>query len=122
MSESLLSFGAPAPWFTARCTANPNFVFSSVAGRYVILCFFQSAARPDSRRILNDFIQAREHFDDWNACFFGISTDPEDERQQRVREQTPGMRYFWDFESSVSRLYGAVADAATSPVDAYHPH
>ncbi|MBM3272804.1 redoxin domain-containing protein [Candidatus Kaiserbacteria bacterium] len=115
MRQALLHFGEPAPWFVAPCTSNPVFHFSSVGGRYVVLCFFQSAARAESRQILRDFLLAQSHFDDYNACFFGVSTDPDDQRLERVREQIPGIRFFWDFDRAVSRLYGAVVD---SPVDA----
>lgn len=36
--------GDPAPWFTQRTTPNPNYNFSSAAGRYIVLCFFVTAA------------------------------------------------------------------------------
>ena len=36
--------GDPAPWFTAPTRSNPRFVFSSVAGRYVVLMFVPSYA------------------------------------------------------------------------------
>ena len=39
-----LSPGDPAPWFNQRSLSNPNYAFSSVGGRYVVLCFFGSAA------------------------------------------------------------------------------
>jgi len=126
MRQSLLSLGEPAPWFVAHCTSNPAFHFSSVGGRYVVLCFFQSADRADSRRILADIVQARAHFDDYNACFFGVSTDPDDERLQRVREQIPGVRFFWDFDRAVSTMYGAVpsesANSAAQSPNTYRPH
>src|SRR5215211_6773921 len=111
MRQSLLAFGEPAPWFVAASTNNPHFNFSSMGGRYVVLCFFESAARADSRRILDDVLASRAAFDDNNACFFGVSTDPDDQRLERVREHIPGIRFFWDFDQSVSRSYGASAAA-----------
>jgi predicted 2-oxoglutarate/Fe(II)-dependent dioxygenase YbiX len=115
MREKLLVTGEPAPWFVVRSTNSPQFIFSSVGGRYTILCFFQSAARDDSRRILADFWETRARFDDENLCFFGVSTDPADERDQRVTQHLPGVRFFWDFDEAVSRLYGAVV-AGQTPV------
>ena len=44
----MLTVGEPAPWFTARCTANPAYKFDTVAGRYVVLCFFGSAGNPET--------------------------------------------------------------------------
>src|SRR5215212_10124650 len=101
--------GDPAPWFTARSTVNPAYGFDTVAGRWIVLSFFGSAADPRSRRILDDFEKSRDRFDVANACFFGVSTDPEDERQSRVQQKWPGMMWFWDFDLAISRLYGALA-------------
>jgi peroxiredoxin len=44
MRRTLLTVGEPAPWFTARSINNPRFHFDTIAGRYVVLCFFGSAA------------------------------------------------------------------------------
>jgi peroxiredoxin len=97
----------PAPWFIGRCTANERFAFDSLAGRYVLLCFFGSAANPLSRAVLDGLMQqCRPWFDDTNICFFGVSTDAEDERQQRLSQIVPGIRYFWDADCAISRLYG----------------
>jgi peroxiredoxin/predicted 2-oxoglutarate/Fe(II)-dependent dioxygenase YbiX len=104
--------GDPAPWFIARCTSNEKYHFDSVAGRHVVLCFFGSAAPPLSAAVLAGFLARREAFDDVNACFFGVSVDPEDERQGRVRELLPGYRWFWDFDRSLSRNFGIASDAA----------
>ncbi|MBM4012975.1 MAG: redoxin domain-containing protein [Planctomycetes bacterium] len=118
--QHLLVPGEPAPWFTANCTTNPKFHFDSIAGRYIVLCFFGSMARPDSERIVRDFLAMRKVFDDTNACFFGVSTDPDDQRLERVREMVPGVRFFWDFDRAVSRLYAAVT--GESDAEAFRPH
>lgn len=104
-----LTLGDPAPWFTARSTVNPQFRFDSIAGRYVVLCFFGSAADPASRAVLDAIERVRDRFDDENCCFFGVSTDPNDELLGRVQQHLPGIRYFWDFDQHISRLYGAVS-------------
>jgi len=104
--------GDRAPWFTARCTSNEKYAFDSVGGRTVVLFFFGSAAHPAARAALDGFLARRASFDDTNACFFGVSCDPEDERQRRVRERIPGYRWFWDFDREVSRAYGVEADGA----------
>jgi len=102
----LLHVGEPAPWFTGRTSSNPQFHFDTMAGRYLVLCFFQSTQRSDSRQILSDFEAQRSHFDDRNASFFGISIDPQDE--ERLCELLPGIRFFWDFDREISRKYGVV--------------
>ncbi|HYT93033.1 MAG TPA: 2OG-Fe(II) oxygenase [Gemmataceae bacterium] len=122
MTTRLLAVGEPAPWFVARCTSNPTFHFDTIAGRYVVLCFFGSAAAPAARRVLDDILEARSAFDDANACFFGVSTDPEDERLARVQELLPGIRFFWDSDLAVSRLYGAVAEEPAAGPAVYRTH
>ncbi len=112
--------GDPAPWFTVRCTSNEQYHFESIGGRCVVLCFFGSAAQPLSAAVLAAFLERREIFDDERACFFGVSVDPEDERQQRVRQRLPGFRWFWDFDLAVSRAYGALREEGAAP-PAYLP-
>ncbi len=105
--------GDPVPGFIARASNSPRFHFNTVAGRYIVLCFFGSMTRGASRRA-HDHLRGRTaFFDDMNAAFFGVSVDPADEAEARVQEAVPGFRYFWDFDGAVSRLYGALGtDAA----------
>jgi peroxiredoxin len=84
-----LAPGDPAPWFHQRSTSNPNYAFDTAAGRYIVLCFFGSAAM-------------RSVVPRWKVCwptvnnsttsgsaFFGVSLDPGDETEGRVREALP---------------------------------
>src|SRR5258707_9341615 len=87
--------GDPAPWFQAACTSNPGYNFDTTAGRYVVLCFFGSAADPIGSVALNAVMSRRALFDDQNICFFGVSVDPSDRDSQRVRASLPGIRFFW---------------------------
>jgi peroxiredoxin/predicted 2-oxoglutarate/Fe(II)-dependent dioxygenase YbiX len=105
MAETLIIPGEPAPWFTAPCTSNPKFHFETVAGRYIVLCFFQSAETPVGQQILQDLQNTRDIFDDDFCCFFGVSVDPEDQKRFFVREQIPGIRFFWDFDYAISRQF-----------------
>jgi len=108
-----LAPGDPAPWFRQRSTSNPNYSFDTVGGRYVVLCFFGSAADPGAQAALRAMQAHRELFDDMRACFFGVSLDPSDASSGRVEESLPGIRFFWDFDGAVSRLYGAIAADST---------
>lgn len=103
-----LTRGDPAPWFVQRSHANPRFVFNSTAGRYIVLCFFGSANDPHSQAALAAVRSRPAVFDDVNASFFGVSNDAADEREKRVGDQYPGYRQFWDFDGTISRLYGAL--------------
>ena len=114
--------GEPAPWFTARSTSNPRFTFHTAAGRYVALCFVGAAEHPLAAAALAEVTRRRAIFDDLKASFFGVSIDPADETRGRVAESLPGLRWFWDHDLAVSRLYGAaLADAAAQGQVAYRP-
>jgi predicted 2-oxoglutarate/Fe(II)-dependent dioxygenase YbiX/peroxiredoxin len=108
-----LSPGEPAPWFRQRSTSNPSYVFDTVAGRYIVLCFFGSVRDQQGHAALAfATTMQRALFDDTRVSFFGVSVDPEDESSERVRESIPGIRHFWDFDGKVSRLYGALPIAS----------
>ncbi len=107
MRTALIGLGEPAPWFTCRTETRDRFVFDTVAGRYLVLSFLGSAADPISAQLLSQLATIRQRFDDQNLSFFGVTVDPEDERLQRLSASLPGVRFFWDFERTVSRLYGA---------------
>ncbi len=111
--------GEPVPWFIGRTATNKKFHFSTCAGRYLVLCFFESADSADSRRVLADVVANRDRFDDDQACFFGVTTDPADEHSGRVRDHLPGIRFFFDGDRQISRLYGAetVASSVTNAAE-----
>jgi predicted 2-oxoglutarate/Fe(II)-dependent dioxygenase YbiX/peroxiredoxin len=108
MTQKFLAVGESAPWFEAVSTNNPKYHFDSVAGRYVLLCFLGTGADRLSQQMLQEFIQHREVFDDDKCCFFGVSIDPDDKRLSRVQEMLPGIRFFWDFDQSISQKYGVI--------------
>ncbi len=125
MIAAVFRRGDRTPYFTAETCGRPDFSFGSVAGRYILLCFFGSAASRPGREIV-DLVRGplRVAFDDAHLSFFGVSTDPADREQRGLGEELPGIRYFWDMDRKVSLLYGAL-DAAeatpgtTAPGDAY---
>ncbi len=100
--------GDPAPRFTAATASNPRYIFDTVAGRYVVLCFFVSSSTPGGAAALGVVAANRHRFDDERLCFFGVTVDPKDRESGRVQQSLPGVRHFWDFDGSVCRLYGAV--------------
>lgn len=100
--------GDPAPRFRARANTRDNFALDTVGGRYIVLCFFGSAARAGGRSALDAAFAEPGLFDDSWASFFGVSVDPADEAEGRLTGRVPGYRFFWDFNGEISRLYGAV--------------
>jgi len=112
--------GDPAPWFVAPSPTNPRYHFDSVAGRYIVLCFFGSAATPAMAEMLVRIRQRTDIFQDEHASFFGVSCDPDDQHLGRVAESYPGHRLFWDFGLKVSAAYGACEPKGGDPVS-YRP-
>jgi len=102
------TIGDPAPRFTVASATNPRFHIDAVAGHLLVLCFFGSAGRDYSRALLDHVRQRRAAFDDHHAAFFGISTDSEDLRQQRLQDHLPGIRFLHDFELVASKAFGLV--------------
>lgn len=116
-SHVQLAPGDPAPWFKQRSLKNPSYSFDSAAGRYLVLCFFGSAADPDAQAALRAAQARADLFDDQHASFFGVSHDATDEG--RLQERYPGYRFFLDLDLKISRLYGAApaeASAITRPL------
>ena len=105
--------GEPAPWFTCKTRVRERYVFDTVAGRYVVLSFLGAASAAEAQAFLEAVRGARGRFDDVQAAFFGVSTDPADMDLPLLEDAVPGLRFFWDLDRSVSELYGAV-DAAGS--------
>jgi len=101
--------GDPAPGFIQRTSSNPRYSFDSAAGRYLLLCFFGSAADPRAQAALHAVAGRPDLFNDLRASFFGVSNDPADEQQGRVANRIPGYRFFWDSDLTVARTYHALA-------------
>ncbi|MBN8531277.1 MAG: 2OG-Fe(II) oxygenase [Alphaproteobacteria bacterium] len=102
--------GDPVPMFICASSNNPNYHFHSNAGQYVVLTFFGSANAPEGKRILEATLAQRAYYDDQKCTFFGVSCDPSDLHEKRAVADLPGIRYFWDFEQTVSRGYGAIEE------------
>ncbi|WP_238368661.1 2OG-Fe(II) oxygenase [Mesobacterium pallidum] len=118
-SATLLTPGEPAPTFIQRSVSNPRYAFDSAAGRYLVLCFYGSAADAHAQAAVQAAHDRPDIFNDDRACFFGVSVDPDDEATGRVRNRIPGYRHFWDFDLKASRLYGVArpeAEAGPGPI------
>ena len=113
-----LGLGEPAPYFRQRNTSNPAYAFDTVAGRYIVMCFFGTAGDELGLAALSITNTHRRLFDDERVSFFGVSFDAEDERASRVKESLPGIRHFWDADGTIGRLYGALPVSADTPQQA----
>ena len=104
--------GDAAPWFRAPAlSGSPDYAFDTVAGRHVLLLFFETAGDPAAAAALQLVGSNRTLFDDVNACFFGVTCDAADPEEGRIAQQIPGVRFFLDFERAVSTAYRAETPA-----------
>jgi len=103
-----LQIGDHAPWFEQNSTSNPKYHFDTVGGRYIVLCFFLNTEHDAGKAMLKITEEYRALFDDDHIAFFGISINPDDEKNRTVRESMPGIRFFWDFDYKICQLYGAL--------------
>src|SRR3954471_7114423 len=83
---SHLSIGEPAPWFSAttRTDHHGTVALDELAGRYIVLFFFGSAARPDVAEVLAALAIRNDLLDHKRALLLGISNDPDDFNQSRL--------------------------------------
>ena len=86
-----LTPGDPAPWFHQRSSGNPRYAFDTTAGRYIVICFYMTTRDPQARAALQAVAAHRRLFDDEHVSFFGVSLDPSDEKNGRVKEALPGI-------------------------------
>lgn len=98
--------GDPAPDFRVASNVNPNFHFDTVAGRYILLCFFASSEVEFSAKLLAEVGRRQEDLSARTAVFFGLSVDPQD--VGRLPARHPGLTFFWDVDQAVSQKYGAI--------------
>jgi len=115
VTKRVPDWGEPAPWFKVRADCAREFHFHTVAGRYVVLCFLESAALADSRAVLDALLARAATFNGEHAALLFVTTDPRDEALAELTVRAPGIRLFFDFEREVSRLYGVAGEGA----DAY---
>jgi predicted 2-oxoglutarate/Fe(II)-dependent dioxygenase YbiX/peroxiredoxin len=116
-----LTPGDPFPRVRQQSTSSPMYTFDTVGGRYIVMCFFGSAAAEAGARRVAVAAEHRDLFDDDRCAFFGVSVDPTDQATARIEESLPGVRHFWDFDRSVSQLCGALASEGGSVDEAYRP-
>jgi predicted 2-oxoglutarate/Fe(II)-dependent dioxygenase YbiX/peroxiredoxin len=103
-----LAPGDPVPWFWARSDANPTFRFSSLGGRYLVLSFLKSFSQTDSAGVFQGLMAGAQRFGAFTTALLLVTADPKDEGAS-VPESVTGVRYFFDFERALIKLFAAPA-------------
>jgi peroxiredoxin len=119
MPTTPLCVGDPAPWFSATTGGNhPDAIaFDELAGRYIVLFFLGTAARPDVVEVLAALSPRIDLFDRKRVLFVGISNDPDDFTEGRVCQYHTGQLFLLDTSGMAAKQYG-VADPAKAVVAA----
>src|SRR5580704_12781891 len=107
--------GEPAPFFAAATDGVERYSLDVAAGRWIVLMFFGTTAQLAPAEGLATVLRRRALFNGPDAAFFGVSIDPEDRAQRGLANSEPGVRFFWDFDLAVTRLYGAADQANLQP-------
>jgi len=100
-------FGESLPFFAAETDGIGRYSIDVAAGRWIVLMPFLSLTRAGAAAALAAINARAALFNDADAAFYGLSTDPADRFQRGLANAPVGRRYFWDFESTVAPLFGA---------------
>jgi peroxiredoxin len=103
--KTVLAPGVRAPLFRAVNRANPKYGFSSVAGRFIVLSFFGSSRQEPGSTFIKQIMNSGTLFDDEQVSFFGVTLDPNDYSEDKLQDRYPGIRFFFDLDSEIYRLY-----------------
>ena len=98
--------GDPAPWFTAPTASNPEFVFDTAAGRFVLMLFLPVEVEP-RKAALSALARGQGLLSEARLSAFVVVRDEETVRQAR---DLSALKWFLDQGRTVSRLYGAGDD------------
>jgi predicted 2-oxoglutarate/Fe(II)-dependent dioxygenase YbiX/peroxiredoxin len=101
-------FGEPAPFFTAETDGIANYSIEVAAGRWIVLMVFGTLGAEACRAAHDQVLARRTIFNDADAAFYGVSVDMKDRFERGLANAPFGLRYFWDFDQKISRLYGLV--------------
>jgi predicted 2-oxoglutarate/Fe(II)-dependent dioxygenase YbiX len=99
-----LTLGAAAPDFEAPSPVNPRFVFSSVAGRYVLLVFLPGPGQLRDAALAE--IARHRPFDDRQLAVFGVL--PDRESFEQACNVPRSLRWFGDWTGAVRGRFRAV--------------
>ncbi|MDP3746262.1 MAG: 2OG-Fe(II) oxygenase [Phenylobacterium sp.] len=103
--------GRPAPWFAAPTHSNPQFAFSSLGGRFLLLTFLPQDEAA-AAAICETIRENRGRFGiDQVMAFSVVRTAALHARQP----EEIALRWFLDEDGALGRLYGAADEDGESP-------
>lgn len=118
LNDTLLP-GDPAPTFAQATASKDRFVFDTAAGRWLLLAFLGTGGDARAAAALETVAGLRDLLDDQFAAFFGVTCDAADRDTGRLVDSIPGIRFFFDIDRRVSRLYRALPREAAAGGETY---
>ncbi|MDP1618426.1 2OG-Fe(II) oxygenase [Phenylobacterium sp.] len=107
----MLRPGQPTPWFTTPSPVNPEFAFGSLGGRFMLMVFLPEPG--EAREVVLGHLRANSGlFDDDKVYAFAVARD---EPTIATATNTRALRWFFDPDGKVSRLYHALSDQGPNP-------
>ncbi len=103
-----LGRGDPFPWFRIASDVNPDFQFSSLAGRTVVFAAVGSVSREPMAGIARALLAQTKAFDGRRAALVLLTADPAD-IAARPKLPPGAARIFYDETGAVSQLIGVMA-------------
>ncbi len=115
--HALIDWGRPAPWFEAQAPINPNFAFSSLGGRFILLAFIGSAKAPPIQSFLHKMVEEAFPWNDDQVLAFAVSKEASDQTDPLVNQAFPKRRIFHDQTFEISTQYGLVKKLESGAFD-----
>ncbi|GAM97445.1 thiol peroxidase, Bcp-type [alpha proteobacterium U9-1i] len=109
-----LTAGDPAPWFIAPSDANERFQLSTVGGRRVLVSFLPSLSSGEGKLIVDQLLAGAGRFSKNTAGMLIFSADAND-RGLSVPPDVSGVRFLYDPELVVAKLYGVTDEGNLRP-------
>ncbi len=121
--HTLIDWGRPAPWFEAAAPINPEFTFSSLGGRFILLAFIGDSRAPQAQTFLNKMVAEAFPWRDSHSLAFAVSREIKDQTNPLVNQAFPKQRIFHDPKFEISAKYGLMKkldDGDTSFLPAWY--
>ena len=109
-----LDWGEPAPWFIARTPLRSDFVFHTLAGRFVVLSFIGTSDAPQSRKFIEAIAGAALPYDDRRFVCFGVTAAESDLADERMHQAFIRDRIFFDPGCEIAAQFGLVNESDSS--------
>ena len=109
--------GDPVPWFGAPLIGNGAFNLQVAAGRWIVLSFLGAPSDPKAQLELTELLRDVSLFHEDRIVFYGVFAAPPSDPAYYTALSTPAISFIADYDSTVSRGYGAADMPRTIVLD-----